>query len=228
MRAKYVLFFSALLMLSGSDVLGNEILFRNVIKNQGAEDGAASVDGQTVVLIPDWVSTGSVTIVSYDTPGDFPAQGDSGPADRGNKLFVGGPGEGPVVTLSQEIVIPPNCNEFHQSHTLFEARAWLGGFSDQEDYAEVQLQFLGDQDDLLWTVAIGPVTAADRDNVTGLRFRGAAGDVPGGTAKVIVTVTLTRFGGDYNNAFVDALELRFITPLQVEGATWGRMKSLFR
>jgi hypothetical protein len=63
----------------------------------------------------------------------------------------------------------------------------------------------------LGTLKIGPVTAADRGNATGLLRRSGAGMVPGGTRSIRVRMTATEVGaGGYVHAYADNLSLTLL------------------
>lgn len=96
-----------------------------------------------------------------------------------------------------------------QGNIQFTLSAWLGGFLDQDDNAKMTIQFVSANGQVLSTASVGPVLAADRNNVNGLVQRSTTGKVPAGAAKVLVTVTMTREGGGYNDGSADDLSLVF-------------------
>ena len=60
---------------------------------------------------------------------------------------------------------------------------------------------------------IGPVTAADRGNLTSLLLRQATGSVPSGTRRVELEILASRDSGTVNDAYADNLSLVFtLTP----------------
>jgi hypothetical protein len=56
-------------------------------------------------------------------------------------------------------------------------------------------------------VVLGPVTPADRKNVTGLFPRSATGFVPKGSVEVIVKIVTTRYDGGDNDGSADNVSL---------------------
>ena len=97
----------------------------------------------------------------------------------------------------------------------FVLSADLGGVTNQDDNAVVNLKFIDHSFLPIGPVpAIGPVTAADRHNQTGLLHRFASGVVPVGTRFVSVLVTLTRVftGGQYNDGYADNISLLLTPP----------------
>lgn len=71
------------------------------------------------------------------------------------------------------------------------------------------VQFEDSAGKVLTKAQIGPVSAADRQNATGLLQRKASGKVPPGTVKLVVTLRMTRTDGAYNDGYADNLSLIF-------------------
>lgn len=85
---------------------------------------------------------------------------------------------------------------------------YLGGYSNQDDDMVVTATFLdGSGGQLGSPVQIGPVTAADRADVTTLLARSTSGAVPPRTRSIRVTMTATRFQGTANDGEADNLSL---------------------
>jgi sugar lactone lactonase YvrE len=70
----------------------------------------------------------------------------------------------------------------------FELSGNLGGYSTQSDYATVTATFEDAKGATLSTAVIGPVTAAQRNNVSSLIPQAWYGHVPAGAAQVLVTI----------------------------------------
>jgi hypothetical protein len=86
----------------------------------------------------------------------------------------------------------------------FNLSAWLGGYSTQDDSAEISLTFTDQANQMVGnSSSIGPVLANDRGNQTSLVFCQTNGLVPAGARFVIVFVTITRFTGTTDNGAVD-------------------------
>jgi hypothetical protein len=99
----------------------------------------------------------------------FRAVSDPGPADRGNNFFAGGPSS--AVSSGTELVdvsnISAQINAWLVSFTL---SGFLGGFSTQDDNAELTAEFLSGASSV-GSASTGPVTESDRSRATGLLFR---------------------------------------------------------
>ncbi len=65
------------------------------------------------------------------------------------------------------------------------------------------------------SASIGPVTAADRANATGMLLRAAGGAVPVGTRTIDVVLQMTRLSGSYNDGYADDLSLVLSAPAAV-------------
>ncbi|UJR20152.1 hypothetical protein I4U23_023284 [Adineta vaga] len=86
--------------------------------------------------------------------------------------------------------------------------AWIGGYSDQNDKAEVSLMFFDQANQAISnTTTIEPVLAVDRNNTSSLLFRQANELVPVSTRSFKVLVTMTRTVFIYNNGDVDNIVL---------------------
>ena len=68
---------------------------------------------------------------------------------------------------------------------------------------------------LLGGNSIGPVTPADRSNVTGLLFRIVNSAVPPTATGAVVTLTMTRASNTFNDGYADSLSLIFRGPMVV-------------
>jgi hypothetical protein len=191
----------------GASGLGLDLFGSNLIVNGDAESGAASVDGYAPVTIPGWTTSGSTVVVAYGTAGGFPSPTDPGPDDRGTSFFAGGP-DSPTSTASQVINVAPVAALIDGGAVDYTLAGYLGGWTDQDDAAVLRITFK--QGALvLGSAEIGPVTAADRDNATGLLARDATGLVPAGTRQIVVTLVMTIDPtiGTYNDGYADNLSL---------------------
>ena len=91
------------------------------------------------------------------------------------------------------------------NHTVkFNLSAWLGGWSSQNDNAQVSVVFFDQTNYILSNATtIGPVLAAARGSQSSLLFRQANGLVPVGTRSLTVNVTLTCIISPSNDGNVD-------------------------
>lgn len=86
----------------------------------------------------------------------------------------------------------------------FNLSAWLGGFSSHNDRASVSLIFLDEANQTVGSRStIGPVTNADRNDITSFRFRQTTGYVPVGARSMTVMVIITKIVGIINDGYVD-------------------------
>jgi hypothetical protein len=203
----------------------------NLIQNAGAEASMGSTDGTLVTApIPDWTTTGEGNVVQYGASGGFPATTDPGPTDRGTNFFGGGPNDA-LSTFTQTIDLTTYSADIAKGNVTYSLSAYLGGYSSQDDDAVVTIYFLdstslevlgaaadgGDEagDDasvvlpagVLGTASIGPVTAAQRMDDTGLLPVSTTGAVPSGTLAVEVQMVMTRYDGSNNDGYADDLSL---------------------
>jgi hypothetical protein len=102
-----------------------------------------------------------------------------------------------------------NANEAH-----YDLSGWIGGWDNQSDQAQLSVSFYDAGHHLTGTATIGPVTAADRSNVTGLYFRQSTGFIPASTrsAELLLTMSRNMNVGTYNDAYADNLSLRVAVP----------------
>jgi hypothetical protein len=185
---------------------------RNLVRNGDAEAAAGSPSGG-LVGVPNWRAGDpqiSMTAVPYGAPGGFPSVAtDSVPAVHGANFFAGR--ESGVAVSIQDVDLSALATSIEAGAVRYNCSADLGGFLDQEDNATVEYDFLDQATHLLSQVILGPVTAADRSNQTGLLHRDATDLVPAQTRTVEVIVTLTRATGPYNDGYVDNVSL-VLTP----------------
>lgn len=181
----------------------------NLIKNPEAESGRGSGDGSTVA-VPDWTLPpgGTFTAVKYGATGGFPTASDPGPQKRGANFFAGGPASS--IARADQTISLASYTGIIASGATYKLAAWLGGFAGQDDNTTVTIAWEKASGTLLGAVMIGPVSAADRHNVTGLLFRAKKGTVPHGTTKAVVNVEMSRAAGSYNDGYADNLSLTIV------------------
>ncbi|HRJ49257.1 MAG TPA: alkaline phosphatase family protein [Phycisphaerales bacterium] len=158
----------------------------NLVDNGDAE-AVDPVTSQEVNLgIPGWTDLGGMTTISYDATGGFPAKDSPGPTDRGRAFFAGGAGD---CVITQTIGLVDFAADIDAGIVVFELSAWLGGYADQRDLAELDVRFLDERDGTLGRAALEPVTVDQRvaafggtgDRATGFIERRVAGRIPPGT-----------------------------------------------
>lgn len=113
----------------------------------------------------------------------------------------------------QTISLSPYLAAIKAGKAQFSLSAWLGGFGSQNDSGFVEVDWKNGSGSLVGTSAIlGPVTAAQRNDVTGLLLQATGGTVPRGARKAFVQLSLFPTTGAYNDGFADNLILKITTP----------------
>lgn len=179
------------------------LLGQQLLTNPGAEDGQAAADQGTLIAIPGWTSTTQYTVIAYGNPNGFPSTTDPGPAQRGKNFFTGG---NTTPSSASQSVDLSACGALIDAGSLkFDFSAYIGGLNSQGDSAVVVAD-LRDANNSLGKVTLGPVTVAERNNVTELLLKqGALATVPSGARTLVVTMTSTRTDGVGNDGYVDNL-----------------------
>jgi hypothetical protein len=177
----------------------------NLVVNGNAESELGAPNSSTVVKPSGWKTTGQFTAVRYGASGGFPDATSPGPPSRGKSDFEGG--NVPKSTASQTISLKAYAAAIDAGTVGWNFSAWLGGYEGQGDYAVVSVAFADAAGKAISIVSLGPVTPAERKNVTGLLGVSRIGDVPKGTRSAVVSVVLTRVDGLYNDGSVDNVSL---------------------
>jgi len=185
----------------------------NLLVNPGAELGSGSSDGSAVLPVPGWTTTGSFTVAQYGSGSDV-ISSDPGPPSRGANYFYGGYTTSPT-TASQDLDVYSRAAEIDTSGLSCNLSGWLGGWSVQNDNAQFTANFLDANNQSLGALTIGPVTASDRTNLTGLLYRSAVAYVPSGTRTIRCTLLMTQYTGSYNDGLADNLSLTLSSAPQV-------------
>lgn len=170
----------------------------NLIVNGGAEAGT---DGWLT-----YAGYGLVQSVSYGSNWVLPTQ--PGPDDRGLKMFTGVG----AYSVGYQML---DLGEITTQPLAYELSGWLGGWQAQGDNALLYVQFLDLAGFELGHASLGPVTPADRNNVTGLLYREAADWLPVGTAQLAFWLSMERQGGGDNDGYADNLAFVLTAPAAV-------------
>jgi hypothetical protein len=183
----------------------------NLIRNPGAESAAGSPTGG-VVPVPDWTETTGTgfTAVKYGASGGgFPTLMSPGPSKRGANFFAGGPDSDNDVAV-QTISLSSYLSAIKAGKASFALSGWIGGSGSKHDSGFVELDFKNQAGNLIGTSeTIGPVTATERDNTTGLLHEATSGAVPKAarTAYLQLSLFSATEGAAYNYGFADDLKL---------------------
>jgi hypothetical protein len=201
-----------------------QVFNTNLVTNPGFEDGPASADGSTVVAPTGWTSIGSATVVPYSVGGQFPGVASPGPDDRGNQFVAGGPTSA-LAQLFQTIDLTAYASVIDAGGIGFQLSAFLGGFGTQDDIARVIVVWADANSSSLRTDTLVGPSAAVRAGVTGLSQYWTVSGVPANTRQVLVTVTMSRVIGPYNNAYVDNVGLELTR--RCDGIDFNNDQSVF-
>lgn len=188
-------------------------LNQNLLVNGGAEDDqSAAGDGTADHDVLGWINeTGQFTVTKYTTGGGFPTGASPGPnpRNRGNFFFSGA--QAATSSASQTIDVSWCASRIDAGSQGFSLSGFLGGLQNQLDEAQLTVTFRDAANASLGTASIGPVTAADRNSVTGMLYRFTGGTVPAGTRSVEAVLVLSRVSnGNYNDGYADDLAFRLV------------------
>jgi hypothetical protein len=186
-------------------VISNALFGHNLVVNGNAEQGSGAHDASAVVAPNNWTTKGPFTVLAYGSP-QFPSQSDMGPPDRGTYFFAGGPNNAQS-SASQTIDLSGGSGGIDGGSKRYTLSAWLGGFSNQNDNATVEVIFQDASGRPLGTGQIGPVTELTRAGKSGLVKTTTTGDVPKGARKAIVRILMQRTDGAYNDGYADDVSL---------------------
>lgn len=176
----------------------------NLLVNGNAEAGSFSATGAPIA-VPGWTTSSAFTVVNYKPAGDtsgFPKTTDAGPSDRANQFFAGG--NAATSTATQTINVSANAADIDNGKAVVDLSGWLGGVGTDGDNASLSVAFLNGSTNL-GSGTIGPVTNVDRGNVTSLLLRSQTIPVPANTRQFVVTLTMNRNAGAFNDGYADSL-----------------------
>ncbi len=128
-----------------------------------------------------------------------PIAGDNRVAPYTNSLYLFGDTSVSAV-MHRDIEIPFDNVPFRLS-------GWLGGFGNQDDNSEIEIEWRDVGDNRLGEERLKPVLADERGDVTNFLLRESFGIIPVGTVSARVTITMTRFVAGNNDGYVDGLVL---------------------
>lgn len=175
----------------------------NLIANGGAESGASG-----------WTAFDGYDLfqsVSYGSNWVLPTQ--PGPVDRGAKMFTG---MGAQSAGFQ--VIDVSSLTATGAPVEYSLSGWLGGWSSQGDNALLYVSFLDITGSEIGHASIGPLSAADRGNQTGLFYRESLGLLPQGVSQVMFSLSMERLGGGDNDGYADNLSFVLTSPVPEAGS----------
>ena len=202
---------------------GTPPLAGNLLVNGGFEAGVGTGLYTQSKAIPAWQRPGAqlvgTGVVRYGIAPHyvFPTLIDS-PRYRtgGLNLLWGGYSapSGGVTSAFQTVDVSGSATAIDAGRARAALSAYLGGASVFNDRMTVTATFLGGAGAALGTLQIGPVSAADRHNVTTLLRRAGSARVPPGTRRIRVTLTALDADKSFSSALADNVKLTLaIAPL---------------
>jgi len=181
----------------------------NLLTNGDAESGqyVRTVLGFDMYSTPGWTIRSGEFVAELYSQGTPPNMGlySPGPPNRGGFLFYGGYVAATVA--SQSIDVSAVSSMIDAGNVQANVSGWLGGYYNQDDTATFSAIFLDGSRNILQSVTIGPVTAAERNDVSSLLFCAADAWLPVGTRTIEAELVLARFQGDFNNGAADNLNI---------------------
>ncbi len=179
----------------------------NLVFNGDAELDRGMRDQNIHQNISGWINPGpmGVTLIEYGSPDGYPTDTDSGPGRRGKNLFCGGASERSLA--AQRVDLHPIAAAIDSTKASFTLSAWLGGYADQDDRAAVRVRWLDADNNLLGVSQVGPVTARDRGEKTGLLLREVTGTPPSMARWAEIEIECVRESGGGNDGYADNISL---------------------
>ncbi len=180
----------------------------NMILNPEAEWGFGESDVSPPVAIPGFIPVDGLTVLRYGSPNGLPSLDVAAQINGGGNFFAGGTSDISSATQLMNVFDAAALID-SASGVAYELNGYLGGYADQNDYAEVSLLFLNENGIEVGSEKLKPVNVTDRQNQTALLPRQAMGILPVGTRAVQLKVTMTKVETDVrNDGYLD--NLRFV------------------
>ncbi len=213
--------FMLFVLFASASIAGQCPVNVNLISNGDAE-AQQTVTGNSDQDVTGWENeTGAITVVRYGEAGGFPTATDPGPASRGNFFFSGGPSSA-LATATQRIDVSGCSTLIDTGGLTYDVSGYFGGRVGQNDRARLDLQFYNSSNTQIGLATIGPVTAADRGNATGLLARALNGSIPIATRSIEFVLFMIPQAGD-NDGYADNLRFVILGPTAAEVAVAGRV-----
>jgi hypothetical protein len=190
--------------------VGKTLLGGNLVVNGGFEADVGVIfnaDEQTApdIKITGWDDDVEATVLRYldNVKHNFPnLTKDVVPSGCGRNFFVGIGN----CTISQQIDISSLSHVIESGRVKFDFSAWLGGFDDHPDSAELVIVFLNGNGVEIETKKLEQVTLTDRRRATGFVKRKATGIVPYSTERIRIELnSYQRIG--LADSYVDNVSL---------------------
>ncbi len=224
MRNVYAAIVAAALISTATCAKADLMFGTNVIFNGDAEAQTASTYTTPVNWTTNSDTAQGMIALSYNFGGGYPLNSDPGPQNRGSNFFAGGwAAESSTMT---QILNVSNAAAAIDAHLVsFNLSAFLGGFASQTDHSVFSVLFFNAGNSQIGSASLGPVTASDRTNLTGLQARNTTGFIPVGTRSIEFQLVATRDQGTANDGYAD--NLSFVATQGIgavpEPSTWAMM-----
>ncbi len=193
---------------------GTDPLAGNLLTNGGFEGAAVRVpaDGSPPA-ITGWERTGTVTAARYGMHNSsiFPSRLSAPRFNGGSNYLFGGTGPGDA-TAFQTVDVAASAASIDAGLASADLSAYLGGGNIFEDTISATASFLDGSGGELGSLAVGPVTRADRKTQSTLLPRSGSASVPAGTRQIRVTMLAANAVGGGIFAFADNVKLTLDAP----------------
>lgn len=177
----------------------------NLLVNGDGSAGLCSSSGYEGMTIPGWtITSGAPNVTCYSNTGGFPDSTVPG-AQPGQGMFTGGTHGN--ASMTQTVDVSAAASTIDAGTATYNLSGWLGGWSKQNDRADVVATFLNASGASVGSSQIGPVTATDRKNTTEFLSRSASGTIPAGTRSIKVDVNFIWTAGGTTDAYAEHLSL---------------------
>jgi hypothetical protein len=184
----------------------------NLIKNGGGDAGPGAINASTVsASLPGWTRTPGFTTVKYAAGGGFPDATIGGPIGGKANFFAGGPNAA-TSSATQVVNVTKFKAPIDAGQRVATLTAYLGGYAGHGDSMSVTATFLSEAGKKLGVLKIGPVTVAEREEITALIQESASKPVPRKTRSIQVKLAAKRVIPSYNDGYADNVSLTLAAP----------------
>lgn len=182
----------------------------NAVLNSGGETYSGTANGTNIIVPANWTANFSPTLAPWSS-GNASSAAIPQPAGTGSVYFAGGPGQ-ESSDFFQTIDLSNIGAAVDAGQVNFTLSALLGGTGSQNDNVMVFVNFQTSEGFFAGQSSIGPVTAANRNNASGLLSRTKTETVPTGARFAQVQIHFERSTPTYNDGYADNVSLVFNGP----------------
>lgn len=185
----------------------------NLIKNPGAEQGAARSNGQTGVAIPGWDPFGNFTVVAYGTGGGFPTKAEGSRISGQHQFFTTGAYDtiyDECDTAIQFITIRGRNSPIDSGHVKVILSARLGTYDSQTDTAHVTLSFRDGNNEQLTTPHSGSLALIPVSHTNGTFKLETASRVLPQKARILRVILSASNTQGYCDAYFDNVSVKIV------------------